>query len=71
MDEDHADAEPSWIELRSIKPLGQVKKITSLSEDTLGTALPPPDRKVEPGPSRHVAGQNALAIARGEAMPAE
>ena len=70
MDEDHADAEPSWIELRSIKPLGQVKKITSLSEDTLGRRYPHLIVKLSPG-RRGMSLGNALAIARGEAMPAE
>ena len=53
-----------------IKPLGQVKKITSLSEDTLGRRYPHLIVKLSPG-RRGMSLGNALAIARGEAMPAE
>jgi hypothetical protein len=69
MDEDHADFEdavsyePSWIELRSVKPLRQVRKITSQRRHARA-ALPPPHRNAESSPPRHDAPQRACDCAR-------
>jgi hypothetical protein len=72
MDEGRADFEdePNWLELRSIRPLSQVTQITSLSEDSLGRHYPHLIVKLSPR-RRGMSLGNALAIARGEAMPAE
>lgn len=34
------DQKPTWLELKSAKPLKEIRKITSLSEDTLKRRYP-------------------------------
>ena len=56
---------PSWVELRSVKPLRQVAQITSLSEDTIARRYPHLIVKLSPR-RRSMALGDALDIARGK-----
>jgi hypothetical protein len=60
-----SDRSPTWLELESVRPLPEVERITSLSEDTLRRRYRQYIKQLSPR-RQGMQLKHALAIARGQ-----